>query len=96
MAGLATAAAAAGWATAAVSAPLASGVSIRSLEQRPLPAARDAGAGAGLARPMAAGDSVSDAPVAGNPKAKANIRPQCDGGALDGAVLARDDKARNS
>ena len=94
--GLATAAAAAGWATAAVSAPLASGVSIRSLEQRPLPAARDAGAGAGLARPMAAGDSVSDAPVAGNPKAKANIRPQCDGGALDGAVLARDDKARNS
>ena len=40
---------------------------MRSLEQRPLLAVRQAGAGAGLARPMATGDSVSEAPMAGNP-----------------------------
>jgi len=47
---------------------------MRSLEQRPLLAVRQAGAGAGLARPMATGDSVSEAPMAGNPKANDNIQ----------------------
>ena len=55
--------------------PLVSGVSMRSREQRPLLAVRQAGAGAGLARPMATGDSVSEAPMAGNPKANDNIQP---------------------
>ena len=73
--------------------PLVSGVSMRSLEQRPLLAVRQAGAGAGLARPMATGDSVSEAPMAGNPKANENIRLG-DGGALGGAVVADDKGAK--
>ena len=43
---------------------------------------------------MATGDSVSEAPMAGNPKANENIRLG-DGGALGGAVLA-DDKGAKS
>ena len=58
---------------AAASGPLVLGVSMRSLEHRPLLAVRQAGAGAGLARPMATGDSVSEAPMAGNPKANDNM-----------------------
>ena len=42
---------------------------------------------------MATGDSVSEAPMAGNPKANDNIQPG-DGGALGGAVLADDKGAK--
>ena len=43
---------------------------------------------------MATGDSVSEAPMAGNPKTNENIQFG-DGGTLGGAVLADDKGAKN-
>lgn len=50
-----------------------SGVSMRSLEHRPLLVVRQVSADAGLARPTATGDSVSKAATAGNPMASNNM-----------------------